>query len=115
MTAKEEYSLVFEHLRQLQLIENLDKSSASIITGAVVTYHNMYGSYLTKLKDVSSTQRKLEHLENDFGEAFDAASVLEEGKQLLSQRSITILRTKIEMAYFSVLKRTSAISKLAGT
>ena len=113
LTAKEECFLVFEHLRQLQLIERLDKSSVSIVTGAVVTFQNMYSSYLTKLKDVSSTQKKLKQLENNFGD-LDRASVLEEGKQLLKQRSIGILRTKIEMTYYSMLKRTSAISKLAG-
>ena len=43
LTPQEKYFIVCEHLRQVQLLENLDTSSAPIV-GAVFTYQNMYSS-----------------------------------------------------------------------
>ena len=94
-------------------MENLDSSSAPIM-GAVFTYQNMYSSRVKNLKDIPSIEAKMKDLEKNFEENFERSSVLHEGKLLLAQRTLNVLRTKIEMVYFSILKRTSAISKLAG-
>ncbi|XP_028394843.1 uncharacterized protein LOC114518989 [Dendronephthya gigantea] len=113
MTAQEQYFLFSEHLRQMQLLENLECSLAPVV-GAVLTYQNMYSSHIKKFKDVPAIEKRLKDLESDF-EEFDRPSVIEEGKRLLVQRSLNVLQTKIEMVYFSIVKRTSAISKLADT
>ena len=102
-----------EHLHQVQIIEGLGDSSATAI-GTVVTYQNMYRSYTNKLKDVVAIQKKIADLEKNFGQQFDQPRILEKGKKLLTQRTLDSLQTKIEMLYFSVLKKTSNISKLAG-
>jgi hypothetical protein len=81
LTPKEEYFVLCEHLRHVQLMENLDSSSAPII-GAVFTYQNMYSSHVKNLKDVPSIESKMEDLEKDFEENFDRSSVLCEGKRL---------------------------------
>lgn len=113
LTIKEEYFLLSEHSRQLEVLENLDNSSSSVI-GTVVTYQNMYSAYIRSLKDVPAIRKRIAELEEDFGGEFDSLGVLEEGKQLLAKRSLDTLRTKIEMLHFSVLKTTAAISRLAG-
>lgn len=113
LTNEEEYFLVCEHLHQVQIIEGLGDCSATAI-GTVVTYQNMYRSYTNKLKDDVAIQNKIADLEKNFGQQFDRPRILEKGKKLLAQRTLESLQTKIEMLYFSVLKKTSNISKLAG-
>jgi hypothetical protein len=113
LTNEEEFFLVCEHLHLVQSIEGLGDSSATAI-GTVVTYQNMYRSYTNKLKDVFAIQNKIADLEKNFGHQFDRPRILEKGKKLLAQRTLESLQTKIEMLYFSVLKKTSNISKLAG-
>lgn len=113
LTNEEQYFLVCEHLHQVQIIEGLGDSSATAI-GTVVTYQNMYRSYTKKLKDVVAIQNKIADFEKNFGHQFDRPRILEKGKKRLAQRTLESLQTKIEMLYFSVLKKTSNISKLAG-
>lgn len=114
LSFEEEYFLLCEHLRQVQIMEGLENSSSTAI-GTVVTYQNMYHSYISKLKDAQAVRNRIVELENKFEQHFDLPDVLEKGKELLTQRTLKSLQTKIEMLYFSALKKTSNISKLAGT
>ena len=113
LTNQEEYFLVCEHLRHVQIMEDFGSSSAKAV-GTVVTYQNMYRSYISKLKDVPAIQSKIAQLEKKIGNQVDRLMYLEDGKKLLAQRTLKSLQTKIEMLYFSVVKKTSSIAKLAG-
>lgn len=113
LSEKEEFYLLTQHLRQVETLERL-KESGVASTGAVFDIRSPYESFLKTYKTTAVIKKRISEIESTFEKETPKNTILVVGEQLLRKRTVKMLEDKIEMLYYSIIKKSSSISKFAG-